>query len=904
MSKKIAQSFSCATVFSISALLFTLGEQWLAPSSGHQPANLTLSHQVRIFQDRLEPAASTPALIFEANKGQADARVKFVSRSNDYTLFLLEGSALFSLSAQPGGSSGHSGSKQVSVVEMQLLGSSADADIRGIDRLASQGHYFKGNIPSRWYTHIPHFGGVEYKNVYPGIDLKYYQKDMHLEYDFIVAPYADPGDIQFAFSGAESLTLDESGNLIIRTAAGDLIQHAPYVYQEAKGRKQTVASTYQLDHNSVSFRLASYDRSRPLVIDPGLVYSSYLGGSQADEAHAIAVDDVGNFYVTGWTQSTDFPDINGLFSKAGGSSDRDAFVAKFDRDGQLVFVAYLGGSGSLGDAGHGIAVDANGKIYVTGETDLSLSNPFPTTSGAFSSVHSGNLDAFVSILGNDGGSLLYSTLLGGGLGDIGEAVAVDSLGNVYVAGTTFSESTTPGDGFPVMNAFQSGSDGAPVFTDAFVFKLSPNGNGASDLVYSTYLSGSGTDKAHDITVDSSGNAYVIGDTNSADFPVVMPLQVSLAGAMDAFVVKFGPAGGAPIYATYLGGAGTETGMTLAVDSSGAVFLGGQTGSSNFPVANTNHSALNGASDAYLSMLDPAGNTLSYSAYLGGSSDEEATGIAVDNAGDVMLAGYTGSADFPLVNSVASYSGGASDIFLTKVDIGSDTYRLSLLHGGSLTDQARDLAIAPSGVSAYMTGWTRSSDFTLSANAHQQISAGGLSDAFVFKAGDLADLSVTINDSNVALGATVNYTVIVDNQGPDVATGVILAVTLPVGVIFDSADPGCVQDNAIVTCDLAAIMAGAFVSITISAIVESASEITTLASVSANENDLISANNADTVVTLAGPASTNGMPINISDGAPADAAAGSNKGGGGALQVLGIFLLGAGLFRFSTRRHAA
>jgi hypothetical protein len=496
-------------------------------------------------------------LSFEANRGQTDARVKFVSRSSGYTLFLTGDEAVFSLR----GSKANGGALPASprlrptvvpianaILRMKLVKTNPAAKATGEDELPGKSNYFIGSDPRKWHSNVTNYAKVKYEGIYSGIDLVYYGNQRQLEYDFIVAPGADPHRIQFDVRGAEKISRGEDGDLVARIGDGEVRWHKPAVYQEKGGIRQEVAAHYVIkDKNRAGFEVTDYDVRRPLFIDP-LIYSTYLGGNGGDEGYGIALDSSGNAYVTGATTSTNFPTMNPLQSSNAGG--HDAFVAQLNPSGSaLVYSTYLGGSGD--DEGFGITVDSSGSVYVTGWTS---STDFPTMK-PLQPGFGGAEDAFVSELSPTGSALVYSTYLGGSGNDYGYGIAVDSSGDAYVIGTTDSTN------FPTMNPLQ------PVFggiEDAFVSELSPTG---SALVYSTYLGGNGADEGYSIALDSSGNTHVTGGTSSTNFPTMNPLQRSNAGGHDAFVAQLNPSGSALVYSTYLGGSNQEWGYGIAVDAS-------------------------------------------------------------------------------------------------------------------------------------------------------------------------------------------------------------------------------------------------------------------------------------------------------------------------------------------------
>ena len=500
--------------------LFLCLSTFLFSQSNPVPASISTSQADSKAQARILASYGQLPLAFEANHGQTDAHVKFLSHTGGYTLFLTGDEAVLALNGKKASTdkakiarvahtlpSSVAAPKAGGVLQMKLRHANPAAKVTGVNELAGTSNYFIGNDPAKWRTDVPTYAKVKYEGIYSGIDLVYYGNQRQLEYDFIVSPGANPHRIQFDVRGAKRIRQNENGELVFEVGKDEIRWHKPLVYQERNGTRQKIAARYALkDENRVGFVVAKYDSGRPLYIDP-LIYSTYLGGSGWDVGYGIAVDSSGNAYVTGYTASTDFPVTPGAFQTTcnGGSdcgANEDAFVTKFNPSGSaLVYSTYLGGSGS--ERGYGIAVDSSGNAYVTGYT---TSTDFPVTPSAFQTTGGG---AFVTKF-NPSGALVYSTYLGS-IGDGGYGVAVDSSGDAYVTGVTASTNfpTTPG-------AFQTTFSGV---SDAFVTKVNPSG---SALAYSTYLGGSGQDGGFGIAVDISGNAYVTGGTSSTDFPMMNP----------------------------------------------------------------------------------------------------------------------------------------------------------------------------------------------------------------------------------------------------------------------------------------------------------------------------------------------------------------------------------------------
>jgi Bacterial Ig-like domain (group 3)/Beta-propeller repeat len=724
----------------------------------------------------LQHAYGQLPLSFEVNEGQTASQVRFLSHSNGSTLFLTENSAVLSLTQSPqdstregqtpaepstmnmdpgsrlGGSLALPRSTTGVALSMNLGGANANATVAGLDQQSGITNYFIGNDPSQWHTDIANYGKVEYQNVYAGINLVYYGNQQQLEYDFVVAPGANPNNIQLNFQGAESISLDAKGDLVLHTAIGDVLQHAPVMYQEINGVRQAVPGSFVLGENgNVSFQVGAYDKSLSLTIDPVLSYSTYLGGDDQDEGLGIAVDSAGNAYLTGDSLSTNFPTTAGAFQTSGGG---DAIVTKLNASGTaLVYSTYLGGSDSL-DYGTCITVDASGNAYVSGFTEA---DDFPTTAGAFQTNPGGGADAFVSKLNMSGTALAYSTYLGGDDNDYeygGNSIAVDGSGNAYVTGSTFSTNfpTTAG-AFQTSHASDFGS------ADAFVTKLNASGTA---LVYSTYLGGNSDDEGVGIAVDFSGNAFVTGRTSSTNLPTTAgAFQTSHAsdfGSADAFVTKLNASGTALVYSTYLGGNNDDEGLGVALDSSDDAYVTGGTTSSNFPTtAGAFQTSLGGGGDAFVTMLNASGTALVYSTYLGSTGSADA--IAVDSSGNAYVTGSTGSTGFPTTaGAFQTTSGGDADAFVTMLNASGTSLLYSTYLGGDASDFGYGIALDGSG-NAFITGDTYSSNFPTTAGAFQT-GFGGDIDAFVskFAFGAPTTTSLTDNGPNPSVdGQAVSFT---------------------------------------------------------------------------------------------------------------------------------------------------
>jgi hypothetical protein len=614
----------------------------------------------------LEAYGKLPLLFIE-NQGQVDEAVRYYVKASGQTVYFTEENIVFDL-IRPDGAAADDTADRL-VFSLDFLGANSQPAIEGRDKDGAAVNYFIGNDPEQWYADVPTYRELVYRDIYPNIDLQLYGDGGMLRYDFVVNPGATPEAIALAYDGIDSLAIID-GELVIGTAFGDMVQSQPYIYQQIEDEVVEVEGGFRLgSDNTYGFHVAAYNNHYPLIIDPVLLdYSTYLGGEDYDVGYGIAVDSGGNAYVTGYTNSDTpgFPTTpGGQTANAGGY---DAFVTKLAPAGNAtVYSTYLGGEGN--DYGYSIALDSGDNAYVTGRTS-SNSSPgfFPTTPGAYQTASGGGYDAFVTKLSPAGNALVYSTFLGGGAYDEGDGIAVDSGGNAYVTGYTSSNSspgffpTTPG-------AYQTASGGD---YDAFVTKLASTGNA---LVYSTYLGGEGIDAGYDIAVNSGGNAYVTGytDSSSPGFPTTPGAnQTANAGYSDAFVTKLSKAGNALVYSTYLGGEMGDEGMDIALDSGGNAYVTGGTYSSSpgFPTTpDAYQTAKAGETDAFVTKLSSAGNALVYSTYLGGEDGDVGYGIAVDSGGNAYVTGGTSSdtPGFPTTpGAYQTANAGFSDAFVTKI----------------------------------------------------------------------------------------------------------------------------------------------------------------------------------------------------------------------------------------------
>jgi hypothetical protein len=548
-----------------------------------------------------------------------------------------------------------------------------------------------------------------------------------LKYEFHLDAGADPRDIRLDYDGAGGLSLASDGDLRIDTPLGVLHDASPVSHQAVEGDRVPVDSHYAIrgaNDGGYGFAVEDYDHTRPLVIDPAIDFSTFVGGTGSDSGRGIDVDPAGNIYVTGQTASANYPTTAGVFDR-GYNNNTDVFVTKLDSTGStVVYSTFMGGSAF--DSGNGIAVDDAGAAYVAG---FSGSLNYPTTQGSFDTTQNGGSDAFVTKLDPSGSRLEYSTYLGGaGFSFEGaNGIAVDHEGSAYVTGFTGSAAfpTTPG-------AYDTSKNGTA--NDVYVTKLDPAG---AALGYSTFLGGTTSDTGNDVDVDGEGRAYVTGFSASADFPVTPAAHdLSHNGGNDAFVTTLDRTGSALAYSTYLGGAGNDSGQGIAADESGRVtWVTGSTASSDYPTTVAAHDrTYNGSGDSFVAGFDKF-STLAYSTFLGGTASDAGSGIAVDEKGKLAhVTGTTASADFPTAGLAddTSYNGGG-DAFLASLKRANGELVHSTFLGGTGPDAGIAVAVGADRKRAYVTGSSSSPDFPSSPGAFDR-SHNGADDAFVASVG--------------------------------------------------------------------------------------------------------------------------------------------------------------------------
>ena len=634
-------------------------------------------------------------LAFTKNMGQWDERVLYRANAGGATMWFTKEGVTYQFTRRIDRSSAASvpglanavrpydpadrfSQEKDSVEQLVLTAKFVDAnpnpEIVGEGLMEYKCNYFIGNDPAKWHTDVPNYEAITLNDIYPGIDLKYSgEGNGQAAYEFIAAPGADISQVKVAYEGAEETSLDVDGRMVLKTKWGDMLAAInPTADATGLASPRFVANAEKAPSIAGESQSLSGTKSGTLTLN----YSTYLGGESDDYGDGIAVDCEGNAYVTGHTYSYNFPIKSAYDSIYNGS--HDVFVTKFSSSGTLIYSTYLGGEST--DDGFGIAVDIAGNAYVTGRTRsryFPTQNPYQTYRGA-----SGLYDVFVTKLSSSGNNLIYSTFFGGGSSDGGASIAVDGSGNAYVVGTTSSSD------FPILNPYQATFQGGG---DVFVTKLSNSGN---SLIYSTYLGGGAWDEGEGITVDGCGCAYLTGMTGSFNFPTQNPYQ-TIQGGQDAFVTKLSSSGNNLIYSTYLGGGDNEGGNSIEIDGNGNAYVTGHTWSSDFPTLNP-YQTDQGYDDAFVTKLSSSGNSLIYSTYLGGGSNDGGASIAVDGSGNAYVVGRTSSSDFPTLNPYQATFQGGGDVFVTKLSNSGASLIYSTYLGGGSDDEGWGIAIDGSG----------------------------------------------------------------------------------------------------------------------------------------------------------------------------------------------------------------
>ncbi len=662
-------------------------------------------------------------LSFTANHGQWDENLKFQANAGGATIWFSTDCAFYQFTRTAESSSDDKQPKfyETMMIKAKFVGAKQNAQMVGVDMIDYKCNYFIGNDKSKWATDVPNYRAVMYEEIYDGIDLKYYGNGKQMEYDFIVSPGADFSQIKIQYEGAESVEVNENGQLVVTTIWGEVVEQRPVIYQLAHNNRIPIEGKYILqDENSFGFELsADYNSDLPLVIDPVLTYSTYLGNDDEEQAYSIAVDNNGNAIVTGTTVSAAFPTLNPYQVNTGPGGD--VVVTKLNNTGDaLLYSTYLGGT-SGSDCGYGIAVDTAGNIYVGGSSG---STDFPVMNAIQSTYGGGFNDCIIFKLNSAGDSLLFSTFLGGSLNEFVNDLAIDMLGNVFITGRTNSTN------FPMQNAFQNSFGGN---YDAYVTKF----NSAGDtLLFSSYLGGADWDQGIGIDVDQYDNTYLTGMTASTDFPMMNAYQLLIGGGNDAFITKIDSAGTTILFSTYFGGTNDDAGYAITLDDSSKIYITGKTLSGDFPTQNAYQSVYAGTSDVFATKFNSNGDTLVYSTYLGGTGDDYSNGIAVDSVGQVYITGSTRSTDFPIRDASQVANGGAYDAFVSVLSDDGSALLASTYLGGYDWDHGYGIVLTDNH-SQYIAGYAWSNNFP-TVNPYQS-TFGGYTDAFV------AQFSIVILD---------------------------------------------------------------------------------------------------------------------------------------------------------------
>jgi len=679
--------YSLGTVFTAFGILFLHSvETHGGASPPHPVANL--AHQKVLQSLDLSPA------IFVENKGQWDTDVRYGFDGKGTRVSFTDSGPVFQILR----STGEDGEVSRKVFSARFVGADKVPPV-GLEQSTSKTNYYIGKDPSKWRTGVSSFRKMAYYGLYDGVDLYTWGKRSGLKYEFHVAPGKSWEDIVIRYDGIEGLSVDGKGALHVKTALGEMVDDAPVAYQETKDGRREIPVRFRLvAKDSYAFEITGLvDSSLELVIDPDLCWATCLGGTDDDFARAIALDAYGNTWVTGYTHSSDFPTLGGFDASLDGN--RDVFVARFTPSGDLAWASYLGGSGD--DLGHRIAIDALGNVWLTG---YSSSSDFPTP-GGFDALLGGPRDAFVARI-TPSGTLAWASYLGGSGSDYGYGIAVDKTGNVWVFGLTYSSD------FPTPKGFGTSRSGA---SDAFVARITAQGA----LAWATYLGGTGDEFGQAIALDARGNAWVVGSTDSPDFPTPGGFGTSPGGASDAFVARI-TSQGALAWATYLAGSDVDSALAIAVDDRGNALVTGWTTSLDFPAQGGFDTSQGGVSDAFVAKITASGS-LAWATYLGGAGDDTGYGIAVDGNGNAWVTGYTQSSDFPVVGVATSLSG-TTDAFLAKITASGSLTCATYLGGGD-EDYGRAVVLNGAGGPS-ISGYTLSSDFPTPGG-----SSGPLNDAY-------------------------------------------------------------------------------------------------------------------------------------------------------------------------------
>jgi len=739
--QKIIPSSTLITFLLIFSMLFNhiiLNNEWGTPLRDNE-----------IEYDNSNEVMLSPSSLnnwFTENAGQAeDSDVEYIYTASDCQIgFIESGYFIMTTNAE----------NLTSIMKVTFTNSNPVSP-RGVDELNHRNNYFIGNDPSNWRSGVRNYEKVVYTNLFDGIDLRFYCKNEGLKYDFIVSPGANPEDISYSYDDVSHISIDADGDLHINSATGELIEQAPFSYQLKEEGLTEIPSNYELNGNDITFTVGAYNQNEVLIIDP-LIYSTFIGGIDRDSSDEIAIDDEGNVYIAAFTRSTDFPTTQGSYNTTM-NGNYDGVVCKLNSDGtELLYSTFIGGSGN--ESAYRITVDAEKCAYITGKTD---SQDFPTTPGCYDDSYNGGYwelndkgDIFVCKLSPDGNNLLYSTLIGGSFLDAPRDILIDHSGSAYVMGSTQSLNFPTQDG-NWMNNYSR-------YWDIFLLKLNSNG---SEVIHSRLIGGKHRDQGNEITFDAQQNVYLVGTTNSPEFPTTPGCyDGSFDDGQVSFVCKFSNDFTTLLYSTFIGGTKSDFLKSIAVDSENCAYVTGLTNSDDFPTTpDCLDDTLDGIEDGIFFKLNPNGTELLYSTYFGGNSTESGQRILLDSFNNVYIGGQVFSSDFPTTSGCFDDSqNGDWDVFLL-LKLGHDSYDIhySTYIGGSSAEWSGKIAIdALSNV--YMAGRTSSTDFPMTSGIYDD-SHNGDKDIFVLKL--KLDIQLSASIKNIYLNpAMENQMVFFNGSG--------------------------------------------------------------------------------------------------------------------------------------------
>jgi hypothetical protein len=696
--------------------------------------------------EALPASVAVMPLVFAENRGQFPPEARFSTRYRGINAFVTNEGFRFGLidpealrfdpkSAAP--TTAPSGKKLANVF-FTFEGASPDVVVRGEKPLPVKLNYFLGAHEESWKTDVPAFAAVRHEEMYRGIDVVFGDRRGLLEYDVVVKNGGDLGAVVVRVDGAESLTLNEDGSLLTETAAGPFLQTPPVAWvKDEAGVVRDVACRFELvDDRRFRFVCDGYDGAGELTVDPGLVYAYIVSGSLADQGTAVGGDALTAVYVGGRTASNNFPATPGAFDVTLTTGNFDAFVAKLDPNtNALAYCTYLGGSGM--DYVGAMRVDGAGFVYATGQAG---SSGFPTTTGAYDTTYNGQGDGYVTKINPTGNALVFSTFIGGTAEERVHAMTLDAAGAVYIAGQTLSHLNYPGASTQTIPVGTNYNVGA-VNWNVAVTKVNPAGN---TLGYSFRTGGEGSDWAYGLEVDAAGQLHVVGATASTSFPTASAFNSVKDVGFDAFCFKVTNNASAFVFSTFLGGQGSDQAFSVDVDQFGSVYVGGGAGL-GFPTTFGAFDTTGDGADGFVTKLEPTGQNLIWSTYLGGSSTDQVNAVRVDQGLRPIVGGWTNSANFPTTPSGfdTSFAGGGAPAegFLVKLTWQADALLYGSFIGGTNNDEVDGIDLDANGW-AYVSGITLSSAATF-LPATVFTGGPGVEEAFTAKFELPASPSVTI-----------------------------------------------------------------------------------------------------------------------------------------------------------------